>query len=208
MKIIKSLNLRKILTESGIAWYLFLAVMVKNIIFVGFMIDEFYLKPHLKDGVKYIFRIYGYRVLYYIGFALILIVPIFLFKNKKRIIAVIVINVLFSMLLLTYLWYLRGFSAIPNVSTLKSGSNISDSMSSILAIIRKIDIIFIADIPLFIMAFIVGVRYKVFKENNRRVFTSAGILAVALIFIIVLAPLVNRPLFNKSGKRFHMEIFS
>jgi uncharacterized sulfatase len=190
---------------------IFAIIIIKNVLLVSFISDKAYINPmlHINSAVEIIFKDEKFRLFYYIGFLLILMAPIFLFKKNFRIIAFIILDFVVSLLFMIDIWYLRGFNVFPTLYAFQAIGNMAGDSKGIFFVLQKVDILFIIDIPLFIIALVIGIRYKAFKEIKPQPITALAIMLVAIIFIAVVAPVVNdldnkmsrEKIFNKYNSR-------
>ena len=137
-------NLKKIKEDKSFIFILF-SMFIKTTLFIMLISDSKASKINFKQlfvGVP--------QVLVYIAFILIFISFIYLFKNKGRIIYVIILDLAFTILLIGDLWYYRGFGSFLNLYMLKMTSNLDNLGESIASMIRWVDILFFLDIPIYI----------------------------------------------------------
>lgn len=171
-----------------IPWYTFVALLLKNLLLVGFLVDLTHQTPIFKSSINIAFISYNFRAFYYIAFTFAITSIIFSFKGRSRFIIAIVTNFLISFLLLVDLWYLRGFNTLPTLHTLKAGSNMGDSMSSFFALINVRDLLFVIDIPVLILIAVLKKRWT----DNRNVILTAVSLVLCAVSLLFIAPLVNK----------------
>jgi uncharacterized sulfatase len=168
----------------------FLSLFFKNIILVGYMQDPMHEHSKIRSALLITLKYQLFRPFYYIGFLLLVFWFIYLFKNKGRAISSITVNVIISFLLLVDLWYLRGFNTLPTLHILLAGGNLGDSISSFLALVAKKDVIFMLDIPFFILYAIA--RKKKYKYMPSNIPAAAFLLVFGICSIAVFAPLANK----------------
>ena len=116
-------NLKKIKEDKSFIFILF-SMFIKTTLFIMLISDSKASKINFKQlfvGVP--------QVLVYIAFILIFISFIYLFKNKGRIIYVIILDLAFTILLIGDLWYYRGFGSFLNLYMLKMTSNLDNFIS-------------------------------------------------------------------------------
>lgn len=169
--------------------YTFFALLLKSIFFVSFMYDQTHYAPDFRNALIQLFVRYAYRPFYYCGFILIFLSLTLFFKKRGRLFSLIIVNFIFSILFLIDLWYLRGFSTLPTLHMLDMKSNLDNTFSSITAVMKSIDILFLIDIPvLLVFAFVRKTFYR--KGSNN--FLLAGItLVVSICLVIFGAPMIN-----------------
>lgn len=101
----------------------------------------------------------------YISFIVIFLSASFLFKNKGKIIYLFSINVLFTFLLISDLWYFRGFNSFITLHVLNQTSNLNNLSSDILSMMRKIDFIFVIDFVILLpVAYLLRKMYGKYKR--------------------------------------------
>ena len=169
--------------------YTFLVLSIKNIMLVGYILDQNHEAVKLKQTFSTVFSLYSFRPVYYTAFVLALIWVIFLFKNRARFMISIIINFLTSFLFLIDLWYLRGFNTLPTLHILKAGGNMSDSLDSFLPLINFADMLFMIDIPILILIFFL--KRNLYKSVNRNILFSFFMLFSAVFGVFYIAPQVN-----------------
>lgn len=169
--------------------YTFLSIFAKNLLLIGFILDQTHVSPLLGKAYSTVFTLYRFRPVYYLAFPLAVIWVIFLFKNRIRFLAAIILNFLVSFLFLVDLWYLRGFNTLPTLHILRAGGNMEASFSSFLALIHMKDIFFILDIPLLVIIFFAKKNW--YGRVNRNIIFSVFIIAFSVFSVFFIAPKVN-----------------
>lgn len=95
------------------------------------------------------------HILVYLCFITIFLSFSFLLKNKGKLLYFLIVNILFTFLIISDLWYFRGFNSFITLHILSQTSNLNNLSSDIFSMMRTIDIIFIIDffvlIPLSIV---------------------------------------------------------
>lgn len=170
--------------------YTFLAIFFKNILLIGFILDQTHQSPLLSKAYSTVFILYRFRPVYYIAFSLALTFVIFLFRNRVRFLAAIILNFLVSFLLLADLWYLRGFNTLPTLHTLQAGGNLGDSLSSFFPLISIVDLLFVVDIPVLILVFILKKNW--YRNVGRNIIFSAIVVIFSVFAVFYIAPKINR----------------
>lgn len=188
-KNIASRVLGTLIPKDIIPVYTLLAILVKNILLVGFVFDQTHEVSSLKEALNAVFLLYRFRPVYYIAFSLACIWVVFLFRNRGRFLVSIILNFLVSFLLLVDLWYLRGFNTLPTLHILKAGGNLGDSINSFFPLVHITDLIFILDIPILLLIFLV--KRNLYRNVNRNVIFSGFILFTAVFGAFYIAPQVN-----------------
>ncbi len=99
-------------------------------------------------------------------FSAVLISVAWLFNRHYHVIALIVIDLLFSILLIGDMWYFRGFNDFLSLHMLAELRNLHNLSDSVFAMFRKVDILFLADIPVIIaVAFLIRKWYRSMKRE-------------------------------------------
>ena len=151
-------NLKKVREDKSFMFIL-LSIFMKTILFIMLISDSKASKINFKQlfvGVP--------QILVYIAFILIFISFIYLFKNKGRIIYVIMLDLVFTIILIGDLWYYRGFGSFLNLYMLKMTSNLDNLGESIASMIRWVDILFLLDIPIYIWIIKTGLKASFFRQ--------------------------------------------
>ena len=139
-------NINK-LKKDKIFLFIVSSMFIKTILFIMLISDSKASKINFKQlfvGVP--------QVLVYIAFILIFVSFIFLFRNRGKIIVTLIIDIIFTIIIIGDLWYYRGFGSFLNFYMLNMTSNLDNLGESIASMIRWVDIIFIIDIPIFIIS--------------------------------------------------------
>lgn len=163
-------------TENFLLFYSIIIILLKSILFLGVVASE---KATKIDFSRAFFG--SPHILVYICFILSFLSFSFLFKGKARTWYICIINLLFSILLISDLWYYRGFNSFLTLHVLSLGSNLENLGSDILSMMRTIDLLFIVDLVL--LAFIV-LRFKrtfISSKRNILAFLVAMLLSVGYI---------------------------
>lgn len=159
---------------------------------------------HINSAIEIVFIDEKFRLFYYIGFLLILMGPIFLFKKNFRVIAFITLDLGVSLLFMIDIWYLRGFNVFPTLYAFQAVGNMAGDSKGIFFVLKKVDMLFILDIPLLIIALVIGIRYKSFQEIKSQPLTALAVMLAAIMSITVVAPIVN----DLDNKISHKNIFN
>jgi lipoteichoic acid synthase len=133
--------------------YTFFAILMKCIVFLGFLLSENHLSIDLMNALKESSKHIGY----YCGFALIYLSVAFLFKNRLRLWYLVSINLIISVILIIDVWYYRYVGTMPSFYVIMQTANLENMWEGIITIMRVMDAVFIIDI--FVLIFIV-IKYK------------------------------------------------
>jgi len=155
----------------------FIAIMVKTIMFMNVIKSVGASELHLSFS-----EITWGNTNLYLLFSLMLISFAFLFSKHIHVSVLIVINFLYSALLVGDLWYYRGFQDFLSLSLLDETQTLNKISKAVFAMARPIDIIFIID-NIFILVLAIILRKKYRSINKEK-----GIFSVLffLPFIILL----------------------
>lgn len=142
-------NIKEIL-EDKFFLTVIIGTLFENILFILLLSDGNAVRINIKTAL-----INVPPILVYIAFTLIPYSFGFLFKGRGRKLSFIAINLLISMLLIFDLWYYRSDSAFLNYYMLDMTSNLDGLSSSILAMFRPIDLVFLINTMVLTAFFIV-----------------------------------------------------
>jgi lipoteichoic acid synthase len=117
-----------------------LSLFLKSILFILLINSEKATK------FKEAWAFYGdAHILVYLCFIAIFLSFSFLFKNKGKLLYFLIINLIFTFILISDLWYFRGFNSFITLHVLNQTSNLNNLSSDIFSMMRTIDIIFVID---------------------------------------------------------------
>ena len=103
------------------------------------------------------------NIVIYISLITMAVSVAYLYKGKMQVFLLIFINLGLSLLMVTDLVYYRGFKSFLSVYNLSQAGNLNGMTSSILSMIRPIDIVFFADIIILLL-----IKKKGFYKNARK----------------------------------------
>lgn len=122
------------------------------------------------------------HILVYVCFIAVFLSFSFLFRKRAHVWYLIIFNILFTMLLVSDLWYYRGFNSFITLHVFDQATNLDNLSSDIVSMMRGIDILFFIDIFVLIpLALIFKKAYK----NHRRfplLFITISLISVAYIW--------------------------
>lgn len=152
----KILNYLKSIKINKLYFLVFTLIIFKSIIFANMVFVE--------NANKIVFNAYyaTSNLDIYIQSTFIILSISFLFRKKKNVISLIVINIIVSLLMFANIIYFRGFSAFLSVFTLQQYKNLSYLSESIYQLISPVDLVFFID-TIVILIFI---KYW-FKESEK-----------------------------------------
>ncbi|MBC8059890.1 MAG: LTA synthase family protein [Clostridiaceae bacterium] len=137
-----------------------LIISIKSYIFIGLLGTE---KATGLNFEQAFMSVPGYLLL--ISFSMVTLAGTFLFKGRKHLWALIVIDLLITVLIIGDAWYYRGYTEFLNFFLFSQTSNLDNLGSDVLSMSRPIDIVFIIDIVLFIIY--ASVNRDVYKGVKR-----------------------------------------
>ncbi|WP_326514445.1 LTA synthase family protein [Clostridium intestinale] len=138
----------------------FISVLVKSIIFIILISDD------KANGINVMRIFYSYPpILVYFSFIALFLSFGFLFRGTGQYICFLFLNILFTVLVIGDLWYFRSNASFLTLHMMKMTSNLDNLGSSIISMVRAVDILFIIDIPVMILLKIKDKKSK-FKRNT------------------------------------------
>ena len=177
------------LRKNSLLYIFFFIIFFKLLWFAGLSIDQLHLVPKLGNAFYMIFAQYLFRPVFYFCPVIVFLSFSFLFKNRGRNVFFLVVDVIFSALILVDIWYLRGFNAMPSPHLLQQGSNLDNLAGSIFPVIHLVDLLFVIDFPFIIFL-------RLFKKPEEPVVTAsirkfALFAGISLFFIVTIMPVVR-----------------
>lgn len=137
----------------------FIAIFLKSILFMALISDD------KANGINPMRVFYSYPpFLVYFSFIAIFLSFGFLFKSKGQAIGFLILDILFTILVIGDLWYFRSNASFLTLHMLKMTSNLDNLGSSIISMVRLVDIIFIIDV-IFLIILIIKEKSIVLKRN-------------------------------------------
>lgn len=149
------------LFQNKIYIFVFIAIFIKSILFVGLLGTEKATGINVGRGF---FSVPPYLIM--LSFVMIILSFSFLFKGRTHLWAMVIINISATTLFIGDAWYYRGFTGFLNFFLFSQTSNLDNLGSSVISMYRPIDIVFIIDISLLIIFLSKNrVLYKGLKRN-------------------------------------------
>jgi len=179
--------------------YTFLLLLLKCILFYGFMLDPTHTSIPLYETLYHS----AFRLQYYSAFILIFLSFALLMKKRLAIWYLVVFNVCLTGFLLMDLWYARGFNTLPTVHLLGQASNLNNLSGSILVLIRFIDCLFILDL---LVIFYMSWRKKELLNTERTGFKTFVSALVASSLVLGYIP-VSSAFFNQKDSKAIFKMF-
>ncbi|MFW2489814.1 LTA synthase family protein [Clostridium chromiireducens] len=167
------------------------SIVLKGIIFQGFASNK---NPYALDFFN------GYQaadpfINYYIAFSLVFFSFSFLFKGTGRIIYTFTMDLFLTLLILTDIWYFRGFLTVPSALILTQTANLDNMSGSILSMTSNLDFIFLLDFIL--LAIYVFIARKSFSKNHGRAIKTFLCTSILPILFIIYVPISINVFNNK-----------
>ncbi|MDD7794023.1 LTA synthase family protein [Clostridium sp. 'White wine YQ'] len=149
----------------------FILIFLKSILFMALISDD------KANGINPMRVFYSFPpFLVYFSFILIFLSFGFLFSKKGQAISFLVLNVVFTIFIIGDLWYFRSNSSFISLYMLKMTSNLDNLGSSIISMVRLVDLAFIIDIVVLLIMIIRDKQIKV--KRNLLAFLLALILPI------------------------------
>lgn len=164
-------SLRRILLREKLFHYTWIALLLKSIFFLGLVNND---GAHFKLSKAFEMFTNQPFVLIYISFEIAFLSVAFLFRGKLHYWALMIINGLLSFSMIVDLINFRAFGNFLSVYTLSQTSNLDNLFSSIVSMLRPVDLVFGFDIMLLMI-----VGYKVAPQFK-------SVLRSFLIFLMLM----------------------
>ncbi len=135
----------------------------------------------------------------YLSSIILLLSISLLFNQKTQFKILFILNIVMSIIMITDLCFYRSFSSYFNLFVLQMGSNTENLGSSILAIFRPIDILFLIDI--FVVVFLLKKRKTINfnKKKSKKLFFTLTILSILYLSVNFLN--INKNFHSFSGEK-------
>lgn len=183
------------ITRTCIFGFVLIALIIKTFLYLGFTLHENTYSLDFSLG-------YGkgsYFMYYYGAFALVFMSFYFLFKNKGKLWFLIFIDLFLTVLILTDLWYFRGFRTVPSLMIVKQTANLDNLSGSVFSMISPLDLIFIIDIIILVFA---AFKFNKIYMNTKRSWTTFFITFLISILYIGYVPFVTNVLHKEHSKSY------
>lgn len=154
-------------------------MMAKSVLFIGLANNEntaqfSMLKAFHSFSSPPPLTIYAFFSVIFLSFS-------FIFRGRAHYWFLVLINFLFSFLLVADLMYFRGFNSFLSPYLLSQSSNLDNLFSSIVSMLRPIDLLFIPDLVIFVL---LGLRFKtLYVRAQRNPVTVLFLLALSISYI-------------------------
>ena len=159
-RIVKLLWLKN---NSVIFIFTILALLTKSILFIGLINNDNATSFNLVKAFHSFSSPPPLTV--YVSLVVVVLSFAFLFKGRTHFWFLVICNSLFSLLLLGDLMYYRGFCSFVSPYLLSQTTNLDNLFSSILSMIRPIDLLFCIDLLVLVG---IGLKFKTFHIKAKR----------------------------------------
>lgn len=156
--------------------YTFLAILVKSIFFIALITDD---KATKINPTRMFYSIPPLMV--YFSFIAIVTSFGFIFKGKKQLVAFFIINFFVSIFYISDIWYFRSNSAFLNLHMLKMTSNLDNLGSSIISMMRVIDVLFLLDV--FVQIFLNIKNWKTYTYVKRNIISFLMLFIGSILYL-------------------------
>ena len=166
----------QLLTKDTLFFITLLCLYLKSILFILLVNSEKATRFNVGGAF------YGSaHLLVYLCFITIFLSFSFLLKNRGKLLYFIVINLLFTFLLLSDLLYFRGFNSFITLHNLSQTTNLNNLSSDVFSMMRTIDLSFVVDIIILIPLSILGRNH--YKKQRRLPFMFAFMMFLSIGYI-------------------------
>ena len=170
------LKMKEILFKDKLFWIMAAIIFVKTIIIIGLIGTE------KANGINFL---RGFNsdpnIFIYASFAITVLSISFLFRGRAHLWALIIIDILVTILIIGDLWYYRGFNEFLNFFLLFETSNLNKLSDSIKSMLRYVDFIFIIDIIVFIIY--ACANREVYRGVKRNIYLFLITLIVPICYV-------------------------
>ena len=164
--------------DDPLFYYTYAAILFKSILFLGLMIDATHCHILFFSAANFVLEKPAYRLIFYCASPVLLLNFALLLKNRARLWYLLSLNLIISVILISDLWYLRGFDTVPTLHLLRQGSNLSHMRESVFGMSRVTDIVFMWDAGLLML-------YAFFKRSLYSSVTRRKALCAAYTGIVL-----------------------
>lgn len=116
--------------------------------------------------------------LVYISFTCIFLSISLLFKNKGQCISLLILNIIFTIIVIGDLWYFRSNSSFLTFHMINYTANLKNLSDSVFAMFRWVDLLFLLDLPILIF-------FMIKKVNKNKPYDFKKRLSTFLILLIL-----------------------
>ena len=167
------IELKNVFWKDKIFLAMLLIFLMKSIVFIGLLGTE------TANGFNFGKAFVSIpAILLMASFCAIILSVAFLFSGRGRLWAFIVLDILYTVLIVGDLWYYRGFTEFLNFFLLSETSNLDHLGGTVKSMTRPIDLIFMIDIVIFVF-------YAIFnRELYRGVKRNVSIFVLTLVLSV------------------------
>ena len=149
------------IVKNKMFWYTFMAILIKSIIFMCLISDD------KANGVNFSRVVFSVPpVMVYFSFIILIVSFAFIFKGKSQLWAFFIINLIITVIYIGDIWYFRSNSVFLSLYMFKMTSNLDNLGSSIISMVRLVDVLFVLD--LFLQIYLIFKWSRNYKLNVRR----------------------------------------
>jgi phosphoglycerol transferase MdoB-like AlkP superfamily enzyme len=159
--------------------YALTSILIKSFFFVGIIATEKATNINI-NTVLYT----NFPTLIYISFILIFISFSFLFKGKGQVLYLSIINFIFNLLVISDLWFFRGFNSFITAHSLNQTTNLENLLEDVLSMSRPLDLIFVAETILMIFIALKVKKLYSGKAKNLILFACISVTSVLYISLV------------------------
>lgn len=117
----------------------------------------------------------------YILFIIMAMSFTYLFHKRAHLCALVIVNILYTTLLIGDLWIYRGFNSFLSLHLLTETSNLNNMSEGVMSMARPIDILFIVDIILIIVLSILSAKRYKLMDKCRGIFSILFLFSLAFV---------------------------
>lgn len=117
----------------------------------------------------------------YFWFTLIIFSLSYLFSKKAHLIALLIINIIYSIILIGDLWYYRGFKDFLSLHLLGETQNLNNLSDSVSSMARPIDIVFLLDIVIIIIVTVLFWKKYNGIKRERGIFSILFFIPIIIV---------------------------
>lgn len=154
------------------------SMLILSILFMGTIGSDGAAKYSINS-----YQIFQYKSLVVVLFSMILLSFSYFFSKRKQVFFIL-INYIYSILIIGDLWYYRGFSDFLSIHSLGETSNLGNFNTIVLSMTRPIDVMFLIENIIFTIAILLSYRkYKLLGRSIKK-FIILFIFPIVIIFIM------------------------
>jgi lipoteichoic acid synthase len=154
----------------------FFIIFIKSIIFIGLIGSSEASTINLSNAF--------YGPPHYLIFSCFIIIPLsisFLFKGRKQLWYLLLLDIFTTIIILADLWYYRGFYNFLTIHQLKQSSNLNNLWDCFSSMLRFIDILFILDLIIFLILLLKN--KNLYKGKKRNIKFTVIVITISVLYI-------------------------